>query len=286
LAFLQNEPKAKFRLDDQTLALLDAEFELPSKWRLSLENYFQSHGGVTLGADELKPWLIKEIKLPKKWSAPHEVIAHAAAIGYYRAQESVAVVNLLVCDDARQFKLTTQLLQLCWIHEGRHYEKLTPSVPQHQKLLESFVTSFWEYYGWLQAYRKAPTAERADELRVIFEELFSTKTGYDDLDKRIAMTASKSDLLTVLDHPACPLHNNASELGARVCARRRDVSLHSRSARGAHAMDVFTTIVQTCKKLRQSSYEFFRQRLGFEKSALDIPQMIRLAACQQIPALC
>ena len=64
------------------------------------------------------------------------------------------------------------------------------------------------------------------------------------------------------------------KLGARVCARRRDVSLHSRNARGAHAMDVFTTIVQTCKKLGLSSYEFFRMRLGFEKSALDIPQMI------------
>jgi len=98
------------------------------------------------------------------------------------------------------------------------------------------------------------------------------------LDKRIAFTAKKKGLLTFLNYPECPLHNNASELGARVCARRRDVSLHSRNARGAHAMDVFTTVVQTCKKLGQSSYEFFRMRLGFEKSALDIPQLIRLAA--------
>jgi hypothetical protein len=34
-------------------------------------------------------------------------------------------------------------------------------------------------------------------------------------------------------------------------------------------MDVFTTIVQTCKKLGTSSYQFFRQFLTCEKSALD-----------------
>jgi hypothetical protein len=36
-------------------------------------------------------------------------------------------------------------------------------------------------------------------------------------------------LLTVLEHPQVPLHNNQSELGTRVSARRRDVSLHLKS---------------------------------------------------------
>jgi hypothetical protein len=123
-------------------------------------------------------------------------------------------------------------------------------------------------------------------LRADFKQLFSTKTGYDDLDKRIAATGAKSELLTVLHYPECPMHNNTSELGARVSARRRDVSLHSRGAKGAHAMDVFTTIVQTCKKLGTSSYQFFRQFLTCEKSALDIPQTIRITANLLIPALC
>jgi len=43
----------------------------------------------------------------------------------------------------------------------------------------------------------------------------------------------KEELLTILAAPNVPLHNNASELQARVSARRRDVSLHSRSQRGA-----------------------------------------------------
>ena len=56
------------------------------------------------------------------------------------------------------------------------------------------------------------------------------------MDGRIAKTLAKCDeLLTVLSEPTVPLHNNASELGARVSARRRDVSLHSRSERGARS---------------------------------------------------
>ena len=70
--------------------------------------------------------------------------------------------------------------------------------------------------------------------RVIF-----TRTNYDALNDRIAKTRSKlEELLTVLSTPAVPFQNNASELGARVSARRRDVSLHSRSERGVRAMDI------------------------------------------------
>jgi len=103
----------------------------------------------------------------------------------------------------------------------------------------------------------------AERLRGEFDALFSTRTGYASLDDRIAKTAAKkNELLTVLSHPEVPLHNNASELGARVSARRRDVSLHSKSVRGARAMDIFTTLVQTCKKLRVSAYDYLRDRLS------------------------
>ena len=246
----------------------------------------QKHGSQTFDLKGLKVWFEDVLRLPKTWTNPHTSIAQAAAIRYYHTQQSVPVAEVLVCDDAPQFKLTTERIQLCWIHEGRHYEKLDPSVPQHKLVLTRFLDSFWDYYARLQSYRTEPTDEEAEQLRADFKQLFSTKTGYDDLDKRIAATGAKSELLTVLHYPECPMHNNTSELGARVSARRRDVSLHSRGAKGAHAMDVFTTIVQTCKKLGTSSYQFFRQFLTCEKSALDIPQTIRITANQQIPALC
>lgn len=202
-------------------------------------------------------------------------------------QTSVPVISVLVCDDAPQFKQLTERIGLCWIHEERHYQRLTPVAQRHQQAVSCFLNRFWEFYGWLGAYREQPSEQRATELRASFTELFSTQTGYDRLDKRIAITAAKkADLLTVLDHPSCPLHNNASELGARVSARRRDVSLHSRSPRGAHSMDVFTSIVQTCKKLSTSAYEYFRLHLRRQLEAPNLALMIRATNATPKTSLC
>ena len=97
--------------------------------------------------------------------------------------------------------------------------------------LDNFAERYGDYYAALQDYRAGPSEASATKLRREFDELFATRTGYDALDDRIAKTAAKrEELLTVLSYPSVPLHNNASELGARVSARRRDVSLHSRSA--------------------------------------------------------
>jgi len=128
-------------------------------------------------------------------------------------------------------------------------------VSRHAKLLDAFIQRYWGYYQSLQRYCDGPTDELAEMFRKEFDELFSTRTGYDALDQRIAKTAAKKDeLLTVLSVPDVPLHNNASEFQARVSARRRDVSLHSRSVRGARSMDIFTTIVQTSKILGVGAY--------------------------------
>ena len=112
-----------------------------------------------------------------------------------------------------------------------------------------------------------------------FDELFSTRTKYAALDDRIAKTAAKKDeLLTVLSVPEVPLHNNASELGARVSARRRDVSLHSWSERGVRAMDIFTTLVQTSKKLGISAFDYFRDRLSQAFELPSLAESIQIAA--------
>jgi hypothetical protein len=95
------------------------------------------------------------------------------------------------------------------------------------------------------------------------DELYSTRTRYDALDVRISKTESKRDeLLTVFSDPSVPLHSNASKSGARVSACRREVSVHSRSERGVPAMDIFTTLVQTSKKVGLSAYAYLRDRLS------------------------
>jgi len=277
LEVLQNTDDLRFFLGQPTLDLLESQFSLPRKWQRKLADL----GEVELTAGQLKTLL-------EEWFGDRNgqlrtAVEQAAAIVYYHHQRAVPVIETIVCDDAGQFKLLTEKLALCWIHEGRHYEKLSPVVGRHVKQLDSFLNRYWDYYTSLQDYRASPAREQAAMLRLEFDELFSTRTGYDALDARIAKTAAKKDqLLTVLSVPSVPLHNNASELGARVSARRRDVSLHSRSVRGARAMDVFTTLVQTSKKLGVSAYAYLQDRLIGAYRMPSLAQIIRQAS--QSPA--
>ncbi len=78
-------------------------------------------------------------------------IYEAAAIAFYHQQSNIPIIKTLLCDDAPQFKSITSDLALCWVHEGRHYKKLSPLVPCHQKLLDDFLERFWNYYRKLLA---------------------------------------------------------------------------------------------------------------------------------------
>ena len=189
-------------------------------------------------------------------------ILEATAIAWYHQEEAYPVIETLLCDDAPQYKLLTERLALCWVHDGRHYKKLSPVVPYNVKILEEFVDQYWQYYRKLLTYKEAPSATLAASLSAEFDILFSTKTGYGPLDERISKTKAKKDnLLLVLKFPQIPLHNNDSELAARQQARRRDVSLHTMVADGTKANDTFLSIVQTCKKLGINCYEYFLDRI-------------------------
>ncbi len=273
LEILQNTSALRFQLGEETLHLLRTEFDIPKKWQRAIEEIGNVECGKTSLALLLQEWFgngNRQVRI---------AIEQAAAIVYYRYQTSVPVVETIVCDDAGQFKLLTERLALCWIHAGRHYEKLSPVVPRHAKLLDSFADRYWNYYRSLQEYRAGPSDEMAASLRMEFDELFSTRTGYAALDDRITKTAAKRDeLLTVLSVPGVPLHNNASELQARVSARRRDVSLHSRSVRGARSMDIFTTLVQTAKILGVSAYAYLRDRISRRFELPSLATSIEAAA--------
>ena len=257
LSVLQNTSSPRFRFNAKTLELLQP-YEIPQKWQRRVAALGED---VQYDAEACRALLDDWFGAGRR-SPARTQIEQAAATVYYQQQTRVPVVETLVCDDAGQFKSITDHLALCWIHAGRHYKKLSPVVSRHAVLLDALVEKFWDYYAALQRYRDGPTAAEAERLRLEFDELFSTRTGYASLDDRIAKTAAKkNELLRVLSHPEVPLHNNASELGARVSARRRDVSLHSKSERGARAMDIFTTLIQTCKKLRISAYAYLSDRL-------------------------
>ena len=186
----------------------------------------------------------------------------ATAISAYHKQTHLPIIDILISDDAPQFKLLTKALGLCWIHDGRHYKKLRPIVPTHKQTLDDFLRQYWKFYHELLAYKDNPTQQEAQRLEALFDSLFAIKTEYADLDARIAKTREKKEnLLLVLTHPEIPLQNNPAELCARVVVRKRDVSLHCKTKAGAEVQDSLLTIVETAKKLEVNVYAYLIDRI-------------------------
>jgi hypothetical protein len=201
--------------------------------------------------------------VPRLSRADRKRVLETLVLAADRAAPNERTVQTLVCDDAPQFVGVTDAVQLCWVHEGRHYQKLAPCVPAHRRALGRFRTRFWRYYRTLLAYRDDPTPAAATRLRRAFDRLVATTTGYAALDRRIAVTRShKTALLQVLAHPELPLHNNAAELGARRRVRKRTVSYGPQSAAGVRAWDTFQTLAATAVKLDVSFYQYLGDRLS------------------------
>jgi len=206
----------------------------------------------------------------------HQQVWDALAVAAYHAQTTVPIVRRLLSDDAAVYHLLTDEHALCWIHDARHYAKLTPVVPAHREVLAAFRTDYWAFYRQLVAYRMAPTTLERSRLRASFDELFTRRTGYLALDERIAKTWANQDLLLlVLEHPDLPLHNNDMELAARRRVRKRDVSFGPQSRAGAQAWDTFQTIIATATKLDVQVYAYFLGRLMAPATTPTLADRIR-----------
>lgn len=75
---------------------------------------------------------------PQQW----RLVLESAAFAAYRKQALWPVVHLLLSDDATVYQRLVMLHALCWVHEGRHYTKLLPHLPQHQQALQAFGLNF------------------------------------------------------------------------------------------------------------------------------------------------
>jgi hypothetical protein len=225
--------------------------------------------GATLGG-------LLDQRLPTLGPQQRARVLDAAAIGSYRVQQEVPVIDTLIADAAPQFGGVTPDLQGCWIHEGRHYKKLSPQVPLHQALQEAVLEAFWQYYGELQAYRAAPTAAEAARLRAAFDALFTSRTGYAALDACLDHTHQRrTSLLRVLDKPYLPLHNNPAELAVRQRVRKRDVSFGARSTAGIAAWDGMQTIIGTATKLGVNVLHYLQDRLSGSYQLPALADIIR-----------
>ena len=259
---LRNSKERVFLINSETLSYLTL-FKVSQKVVTPLANLPQNQ---ELSEQEFIKLLAEHI--PKLGPLQKKRILDAAAIAAYRNQAKFPwvrspVVRLLICDDAPQFKLITEDLALCWVHDGRHYKKLTPFISYNCKLVDTFLTHYWDFYDQLLEYKKDPKLKDKVNLEKKFDDLFSTMTGYDALDERISKTREKkASLLMVLDHPEIPLHNNSAELRERTRVRKRDVSCGPRTADGIKAWDTFMTLAATAKKLKINFYQYIYDRIS------------------------
>jgi hypothetical protein len=270
LDVLRNGRARRFRLNEEALSYLEST-PLSAATRLWLwdECCDQDWDERTFTARLDTRW-------PQLGGPQRQAILNAAAVAAYHAEEGTPVVRLLVCDDAPQYDGLTEEMAQCWVHEGRHYKKLTPVFVHHLKLLTDFRKQFWDFYDELLVYQQRPTVVESSRLEARFDELFSTCTGYEALDARIAKTqAKKASLLMVLKHPEVPLHNNPAELEARQRVRKRDVSFGPRTQDGVKAWDTFMSLAATATKLGISFYQYIHDRIS---QAHQIPSLATLIA--------
>ena len=241
--------------------------------------------GQILDNEQMEQLLQKIFPDPDKGKNLRKRIMEAGAIAAYQQQTDYPVIQILLSDDAPQFKLLTKEQVLCWIHDGRHYKMLHPIVPLYKEKRETFLDRYWNYYGKLLEYKKNPSSQMAEILSAEFDKLFSTKTKYQALDERIAKTkAKKAQLLLVLKYPELPLHNNDAELGARAQVRKRDVSLHTMTKDGTKANDTFMTIVQTAKKLGVNPYKYIHDRVSKNFCMPSLSKLIEAKKIAGVPS--
>lgn len=263
----------KYAFNEEAYALM-LELGLARKWQDHIKPLLQRNA---LTRQDIDAVLQKFFPNPKKQDTNRRIILESAALAYY--QHSEYFIRYLMSDDAPQFNRLSLHHALCWIHEGRHYKKLNPLSELNQRILNAFLEQFWDYYDGLLTYKQSPSENMAQKLSEQFDSLFATKTGYDALDRRIQITRGKKKaLLLVLEHTFLPLHNNNSELGARVQARIRDINLQTLCENGTTSKDTFATIVQTAKKMGVNLYRYIYDRVSRKYEMTSLADMIRLAA--------
>jgi len=268
LEVLRNGRERRFRLNDEALGYLEsAPLSKATRHWLSAQCSGREWDEQAFVERLDTSW-------PNLSVQQRQAILSAAAVAAYHAEVDTPVVRLLVCDDAPQFNWIAEVLALCWVHEGRHYKKLMPVFVHHLRLLSDFRKQFWDFYDELLAYQQQPTPEESARLEREFDRLFSTCTGYDALDARIAKTREKkASLLMVLKYPEIPLHNNPVELEARQRVRKRDVSFGPRTQDGVNAWDTFMSLAATARKLGISFYQYIHDRIS---KANQIPSLASL----------
>jgi hypothetical protein len=139
--------------------------------------------------------------------------------------------------------------QLCWVHEIRLYKKLFNFFSPYHKQERKILLQWKKFYHLAKSYGHDPTEQMRKQIERQFNRITGQKTGYDLLDKQLALTRKKRDrLLLFLDFPFLPIHNNQCELDLREYVIIRKISGETKSIAGDRSIERHLSVIQTAKK--------------------------------------
>lgn len=273
LSVLQGQPKEGILLKYNIIAgRFFQHYNVPSVVQDGIEQLFKQK--AIIGKKEFETMPLEMLQKLRQKKSLYKLVVESLAFGYYFEQTDYPAPEVLISDDASEYKLLSPSRMLCWIHDARFYNKLTPYVDYHRKELEEFKQRYWKFYDLLKKYKQNPSVEFKSSIEIKFDQLFTPNTSYFNLNKEIERTASnKKFLLTVLDFPFIPLHNNASELAARRQVRKRDICLHTMTDLGTKLQDAFMSIIHTCSLLDVDAYQYILNKLN-NRSEFYLPDLV------------
>ncbi len=270
---LTNKDKLGLIYNQETINLLK-ESKISKKDLHSLNEVLKENEIFTLENFEL---FVRE-KIPELSNKKNIFIKvkTAFALAYYHWQKDIPLAQIVVSDNAPEYnKIATRAHGLCWVHDARYYNKLTPYIEYHQKILDDYTDRYWTYYKKLLDYKTKSDKELEVKLSAEFDDIFIADTDYQQLNQCITKTLKKKkELLAVLKYPQIPLHNNLAELGARRQVRKRDISLHTTTPAGTKCKDAFLTITQTAVQLGQNVFEYVKELITNKKNKLSLADII------------
>jgi hypothetical protein len=211
-----------------------------------------------------------------------ERIADAFALGHCHAQPTFPVAQPLMSDQGKEYNGIAAVAQaLCWLHDERPYRLLNPKLNLNRRAVDGFLGQYWAFYRQLLDFKELLPAQQEEKKALLsgqFDQIFTQKLPYDDLNQQIQKTfAKKEQLLLALKYPFLPLHNNAAELAVRQKVRKRDISMHTWSAKGTKTLDAYMTVVQTAIKLGVSAFDYIADRVSRRFNMAPLAELVAQA---------
>ncbi len=179
-------------------------------------------------------------------------------------------VGLLVVDGWRAYMSLLCEQQSCMAHLLRKIRKLYAAFPRLRSVFKFYVKfrkilrDGQRLQGQQDQLEEHVFKRRLEKLHNRLDQLLKWRNPNDILKQIIKKVKNQRPrILTFVEHPGVPCHNNFGEYLIRIGVLKRKVSFGSKSAEGARAYAILLSIYTTCKLRNVPFLDFMKQSLKY-----------------------